>query len=184
MKSAVLLIPLLLPLPAFAGGSAAPGQPMVSASAMAQVQRQKQRQQQLQQQSLANNVTVNTSQAASPGPGRGSGGGGSRVPDVVAGSIGTSNPCGVGGGLGGSGGGGGGFLQWLVEGERCSLREDARLLWQMGESDSAMQTACNNAWIADGRARAGHPCERDMQRWRDQGYRYVLRSDGKWVWER
>lgn len=193
MKSALVIIPLLLPLHAYAGGSATPaGSPASSALAHATSTARSTSSARVSGR-VTSNVTVNTSNAAQSGVGsgdRGSGGGGtiggisSRVPDVVAGSLGTSNPCGVGGSVGGSGPGAGGLLSWLTESDRCSLREDARLLWQMGEPDSAMQTACNNPWIADGRARAGHPCQRDVERWQRDGYRYTRRSDGVRVWER
>lgn len=167
---------LLLPASAFAGGSAVPGGSATSTSASNAISGSRSR----ADQKVTNKIKVtNTIQPSASGPG---GRGNDRAPDIMIGSIGSSDPCGVGGGLGGSGPGAGGFFQWLFESDRCSLRADVRLMANdLHDPGAAKEAACNNPWIADGYARRTppEPCEKDRQRWMAAGYHE--RPDGYWV---
>lgn len=182
MVRATLAAVLLLPVSAFAGHQAShpvtvtqPAPPTTATASAASHSHASAR--------VTNNVTVSTTSPSSHMAGgaantRGGSDAGGNTPDVLGPAISGGNPCAVGGGIGGSGPGAGGLLTLLLESDRCSLRQDAALLYNMGYRGAAKNVACQNPWVAEAFAKTGDPCEADVQRWVRAGYRQ--RDDGWW----
>lgn len=101
------------------------------------------------------------------------------TPDVFAPAINGGNPCTVGasGGLavpafglsfGASG-----------EGQKCSQRMTAAILFQAGMSGAAIQLLCRDPDVQLAMIDAGRPCQTTIAAWQNAGYRQ--RADGYWV---
>ena len=118
-------------------------------------------------------VTVNNS----------TGGGGSRqnnnTPDVLAPAINGGNPCAVGGTAGLSMPGFGIVGGYSGEGQDCTRRASAALLYNMGFRGPAKDILCQDTRYSTAFAQAGQPCSADVQRWQREGYRQD--DNGYWV---
>lgn len=182
MKSVALIIPLLLPLHAFAGGSGMPGSQPSSATANAASASHSVATARVSGR-VTSNVTVNAPQNATgsaqnsgndgraTGAGSGPGNGGNRTPDIFAPSINGGSPCSVGATIGGSGPVAGGLFGWLWEDHDCALRQQAALMANLGRRDVAIEILCHDAWVRDAMAKAHTPCEIDRQRWLAAGWK-------------
>lgn len=181
MKSALVIIPLLLPLHAHAGGSdkpagtvSAPSAPTTSAATASAVSRSASH----ATARVQNNVTITNAARSSDHSDAGNspagglrGGQGLRVPDVAPPSISGGNPCSVGVSLGGSGMGGGGAFGLMWESHDCALRQQAALMANLGRPDVAVGLLCNDPWVRDAMARQATPCAIDRERWIKEGWR-------------
>lgn len=122
------------------------------------------RQGQAQRQRQGQSQTVNNTVNGGGGVGGGSDGSG-RAPDVISTGLVTANPCGVGASLGGSGANAGGFFQFLFGSDRCERRQDAQLMWTMGDRVGAAELMCTNKDVRWARYRTGNPCRQEIERW-------------------
>jgi hypothetical protein len=111
-------------------------------------------------------VTVTNSAAAGSPGGRAP----ARAPDV-SGAVYGGNTCAVGGTIGGSGPGAGGLLGFTWEANDCTIRQEAALMANLGRADVALQILCNDPYVADAMARVGTPCARDVERWKQAGWK-------------
>ena len=173
MKAYIVALGVLLPAYAWAGdhGVTAPGASATTTSTSASSARAAARSSSHSTSSARGGNASTTTTVNSTSGGGGNTDGSRRPPDLVGPSLSSGNPCSVGGGGGAGWSFFGAMFSWMTESDRCSLREDARLLYAMGDAAAAKQAACANPWIEDGYAKAGQPCERTVERWRKAGWK-------------
>lgn len=101
------------------------------------------------------------------------------VPDAVPPSIAGGNVCSVGGSAGLSLAGIGLAGGYSGEARNCVLRQNAALLYNMGDPAAAKDMLCQDARFAAAFAESRHPCDADKYRWTREGYHE--NGDGSWT---